>query len=88
MFAEGLLDARAENRLAYRMVCLYVDKFTVVAYPLSNVFKRNGVCWEKSTTVGYITSPQKIELSDLTAEELKRCKPRNKILNPRLTKKK
>lgn len=39
-------------------------------------------------TVGYITSPQKIELSDLTAEELKRCKPRNKILNPRLTKKK
>ncbi len=66
VFTDGS-SGREDVRLKNRAKVLYVDKFVLVWYPL-NEFTNNNIY--KSQTWAITQDPKKIEISELTEEEL------------------
>lgn len=73
IFTDGTIDHQQEYGLKNRAKVLYVDKFKLVWFPLNDFTNHNdydGDKWQ-SRTYDLSAEPKKVEIEELTEEELK-----------------
>ncbi len=72
VFTDGTLDSLQDYRLKNRAKVLYVDNFVLVWFPLNDFTTHTDYYREKWTSRTYLrTNPKKVEIEELTEEELK-----------------
>ena len=72
VFTDGTLDNREDERLKNKAKVLYVDKYTLVWFPLNDFTTHTNFKEEKYTskTCCLSADPKKVDISELTDAEL------------------